>query len=470
MALKKVSFNPEAMMCDIDHKQCDTIHKLSHKLDYYLNGKSYDKSKLVNTVAEYLPCWYCKKTIEKEVSDLSNVRLGKHERRILLLAPSPESDSEIIEPGEPGLRAYESHLRAIRKLEKFGFLWKSRKKRRRVAVRLSPFGYAITKRLTKELQKRNPIRWAKFKEDLIIEASLSSDELLAKFENKIRYDTLLEALNGDVGSDSFISALADFVVRISKDGILIDFKSAKDWTPSKSPDEYIGKKMQELIPDEIAKLTMKHIQLVLRNSNLESFECQLPYQDETRDYEARMIKNHEDDVLIFVRDISEKKRSEEKLIKYTNTLEQYTADLILGNFELRRTEELTHKRELLLKSFLNNPIDPVFLINNEGYVLAINQIASQFVNKNEKDAVNTSIHELFQPNVVNGLRIHINDVIQKGKFAYFEETCNNKQYVFSVIPVFDAYGEVSRATIFLREMTEKDQIKKSMKEKEVIPG
>jgi PAS domain-containing protein len=456
MALMKVSFNPETMMCDIDQKQCDAIHQLSDKLDIYLSGKAYDKNKLLNTISEYLPCWYCKKTIQNEVQNLSNVRLGKHERRILLLAPAPESDSEIIEPGEPGLRAYESHLRAIRKLEKFGFLWKSRKKRRRVAVRLSPLGYAITKRLNKELQKRNPIRWAKFKNDLITEASLSNEELLAKFESKIRYDKLLSALTGTVANNSLITALPDLVVQINKDGTMMDFKPAKDWSPNIELGDFIGKNMTEVIPKDIAYQAMNYVEQTLKTGELKLFEYQLPFNDEVRDYEARIVKNHENDVLIFVRDISDKKRSEEKLFNYTNALEQYTANLIQGNYELRRSEELIHKRELLLKSYLDNPNDPVFLINKEGCILTLNEIACQFINKEEKDMVNSSIHALFKPNTISNLKKYIEDVIEHGKFAFFEDRYHEKQYIFSLIPVFDTTGEVNRAAICVREIAGND--------------
>ncbi len=123
-------------------------------------------------------------------AEVARLRLGRHERRILLLAAPIESeDGARIEPPGPGRAADEAHRRAIRRLYRAGLVhiaityaqvpvvrheravygvpgdamplvavernWTYRKR----VVWLSPLGSAIVQCLRPQLESGHPIRW-----------------------------------------------------------------------------------------------------------------------------------------------------------------------------------------------------------------------------------------------------------------------------------------------------------------------
>ena len=330
-------FNTDKMICEVDQKFCDPIQSVSNKLSKYISN-SNTLNNTLKAISKDLPCPHCKKVIQTQVDSLSNVRLGKHERRILLLAPPPGGDYEVIEPPEGGIRINESHLKAIRKLTKIGLITRKRTKQRRLAVLLTPMGNAISKRLNKELKKRNPIRWAKFKDDIISIAPLSPDKLLNKFERFIRYDQLLEQLcsNGNSNNSQFMNSFPDMIFQINHEGIFLDFKPSPETTPFASPDEFLGKKISEILPPDVAKLSLDVIQKALSSGETQSYNYSLPYNGSSHDYEGKVISIDSDKVICFVRDITKRnqideaiKESHEKFLKILDNLDAivYVSDM-----------------------------------------------------------------------------------------------------------------------------------------------
>ncbi len=454
------AFNTEKMLCDIDQKVCRPMELISYKLAKLFNNIPFDKDKILLVISKYLPCSYCNKAVKLEVENFSNVRLGKHERRVLLLAPSPDSDFEIIEQGESGLRAYESHLRAIRKLEKFRFLYKSRKKRRRVAVRLTPLGHSIVKLLDKKLEKGNPIRWSKFKSDLIKEASLSPEDLLSKFESKIRYDKLLEILcSKSTTGDAVFKALPDMVFRVKADGTMLKLKPVSTLSPFVPPSDFLGKKIFDVMPKEVAKQIIDYVKIALETGHLQIFDYQLMLKDKLYDYEIRIVKNKADEGIAIIRDISSFKKKEEQLNNYTTKLELYTANLIQDNKDLSRVERLLEKRETSIKAILRNPIDPTILVDKQRTILEANYIACEFFSKREGNLIGFHIDDFLSIDNPKDVIDKIEEVFHSGKVVYINAEILDIKVLLIVIPIFDINGNVNRLSIFIRELTDLQIIK-----------
>ena len=104
----------------------------------------------------------------RRLSDLAGVRLGKHERRILLDAPSPSRTAIPLVPAQPGRSASEAHRRALRKLDAVGLIdyWHRHQVSGRYLgneVRRTPFGQAVIDRYRNEMENGLPIRWPRRK-------------------------------------------------------------------------------------------------------------------------------------------------------------------------------------------------------------------------------------------------------------------------------------------------------------------
>jgi len=108
---------------------------------------------------------------------------------------------------------------------------------------------------------------------------------------------------------AILDATPDIVFQIRSDGTFIGYKASADqlFLP---PEEFLGKNLHDVLPGDLADLTLSHVKNVNQTKNLEIFEYNLSIGDEVRHFEARMVSSNEQTVISIVRDITESKRAE----------------------------------------------------------------------------------------------------------------------------------------------------------------
>jgi len=116
-------------------------------------------------------------------------------------------------------------------------------------------------------------------------------------------------------SRAILDAIPDLMFRLNKNGVFIDYKAKREEDLYLTSDKFLGKKIDEVLPDDLAKLVKYHIKRALETETVQVFEYQLEIGGELRDYEARMVVSGEDEVLSIMREITESKKMEEELIK-----------------------------------------------------------------------------------------------------------------------------------------------------------
>ncbi len=101
--------------------------------------------------------------------------------------------------------------------------------------------------------------------------------------------------------------MPDIMFRLSRDGRYLDFKPAKDFEPYVSPSEFLGKKMSDVLPSDVAQEGMVLIKAAIETGNTQVYDYQLLMGDATHTYEARIVALGDDEVLAIVRDLTEAK-------------------------------------------------------------------------------------------------------------------------------------------------------------------
>lgn len=113
---------------------------------------------------------------------------------------------------------------------------------------------------------------------------------------------------------SLVDAIPDLLFRIRRDGTYAGFKiPAIPGLNMPSPEQIIGKKVEEIVPQHVTELVMPLIARVLDTGDMKTTEYQIEEQNGPHDYEARFVASVDDSVVVVVRDITDRKRTEETL-------------------------------------------------------------------------------------------------------------------------------------------------------------
>jgi PAS domain S-box-containing protein len=121
----------------------------------------------------------------------------------------------------------------------------------------------------------------------------------------------LALMESEERKETLLAAIPDLIFVFSADGTFLDFRPSPDLEPLFSPDEFIGKNIDEIFP-EISKKAKKYISRAIQSKKLQIFEYELSQNGDTQAYEARMVLSEEGQVLALVRDVTDRKTAEEE--------------------------------------------------------------------------------------------------------------------------------------------------------------
>ena len=122
-----------------------------------------------------------------------------------------------------------------------------------------------------------------------------------------------EALRrSEARNQALLNAIPDLMLRIGKDGTYLDFKGAKGSPKPLPMAGILGKKIQDVLPERLAKRTQAFIQRAFETKKPQIFEYRLLINRKLRHHEARIVVSWEDEVLARVRDITPRKNAEEE--------------------------------------------------------------------------------------------------------------------------------------------------------------
>ena len=148
-------------------------------------------------------------------------------------------------------------------------------------------------------------------EERTVELRKANEKLQSEIVERQRVE---DALYKSVATNrALINALPDLIFRISKDGTFVNFKASKENNLLMPPSEFLGKKLYDVLPQEVAVPTMHCVEQALETGKIQIFEYQLLIDTNLYDYEARIVVSAEDEVMAIVRDITERKQVETEI-------------------------------------------------------------------------------------------------------------------------------------------------------------
>jgi diguanylate cyclase (GGDEF)-like protein/putative nucleotidyltransferase with HDIG domain len=114
-------------------------------------------------------------------------------------------------------------------------------------------------------------------------------------------------------NEAILSALPDLVFVLDKNGIFLDYRYNNGKKMLLLEKEFSGKRIEEILPQHIAKLAEEKIILAFQTGELQIFEYDLETNGSKESYEVRMVKTNKTEVIAIIRNITSEKIYREKI-------------------------------------------------------------------------------------------------------------------------------------------------------------
>ncbi len=173
----------------------------------------------------------------------------------------------------------------------------------------------------------------------------------------------------EMRTSAIITALPDLLFRISKSGVYLDFFAENTDILYVEPEHFLGKNVSEIMPPELAKLTLDNVANTLNTGTLQQYEYSLDIGGAPKWFDARMTQSGPDEVLVIVRDISSRKQNDLELAQKTTFIE----------------------------TLLDSVPNPLFYMNKRGYYLGVNKAFLEFYKLKKNDIIGKRIFDLDPP-------------------------------------------------------------------------
>jgi PAS domain S-box-containing protein len=112
---------------------------------------------------------------------------------------------------------------------------------------------------------------------------------------------------------ALIRALPDLVMRIDQAGTYLDFLATKNFRVIGDTGDFVGSKVKDSLPPDLAERRMVAIAAALRTGEIQFYEQNIWVSEGFQIEEVRVVPYQENEVLLVVRDVSVRKRAESAL-------------------------------------------------------------------------------------------------------------------------------------------------------------
>ncbi|MEM9817472.1 MAG: PAS domain S-box protein, partial [Cyanobacteria bacterium P01_D01_bin.6] len=253
-----------------------------------------------------------------------------------------------------------------------------------------------------------------------------------------------EALNRAI-----IDALPDMLIRMTRDGVHLSVHHPPSFLPLVPNQESLGLNARDILPPDLAEHLVGQAVEAIATQQTQICEYTLAVNGQLRWEESRIVPLTQDEVLVLIRDIDERRRAEEEVRRLNQVLEDHN----------QRLEELIGLRTAELVTFMNSLPDQIFVIDRAQNVTFGNRVAAEFAQlscRQEFEGKNN--YTLFSQDQANIYEQQNQQVFQTGEILHVEEAFQTAagQVFFDTykIPLKRPDGEVYALIGTSRDITE----------------
>ena len=233
---------------------------------------------------------------------------------------------------------------------------------------------------------------------------------------------------------AIIDAMPDMVFICDKDGNYLEYFRSSTNSQQDDYSYLVGKNVRDAFTSEIAKLHVQVIQEVLATGKMKSYEFPKQEGENTKYFEARVVAINNNQVLRFIRDITNRKEKDFEIIDLNKTLErrilERTKELEQSNLDLNYArvvaEEANRSKSEFLSRMSHELRTPMNSILGFAQLLQMAEL-SESQEKSVNHILNSGKHLL-------GLINEVLDIsrIESGKISVSVESVDIKRCIIEI--------------------------------------
>lgn len=122
---------------------------------------------------------------------------------------------------------------------------------------------------------------------------------------------------------AILDAIPDLMLRISGDGIILDYKTSDQQTLLMGNGTVLDHHLAQVLPDSMVQKALASMKTALGNGETQQYELEMEIEGDLRDFETRLVRSGPREALVIIRDVTERKRTEKELIKRNFELDSF---------------------------------------------------------------------------------------------------------------------------------------------------
>ncbi|UCD89516.1 MAG: PAS domain S-box protein, partial [Desulfobacterales bacterium] len=147
-------------------------------------------------------------------------------------------------------------------------------------------------------------------------------------------------------------------------------------------------------------------------------------------------------------------------------LEQRVKELENEAVEQKRVEKRLEEKEQILWALLNALPETAILVDLEGTILAINEVAAQRFGKHRDELIGKGMQDSMPYDLVVSREAQGDKVTRSGKPVRFQDERAGRIYDTNIYPVYDVEEKVTALVVYARDITETKRTEGALKESE----
>jgi len=147
--------------------------------------------------------------------------------------------------------------------------------------------------------------------DFLVKEQVDGELLIRSMRYAIERQHAEEELRrSEEKNRSLLIAIPDIMFRLNKEGVFLEFITAKNFPLWMNASEFVGKNVQDVLDNKISKRFMKCLKLAAKTGNTQILQYQLSVGGKVHHYEARIVATWGEEVLAIVRDFTDQRQAE----------------------------------------------------------------------------------------------------------------------------------------------------------------